>query len=287
MKYEFVEMNRSSFRVMKMCLVLKVSLSGYYAWRSRGRSNREIANEQLLSEIEEVYHKVRGIYGSPRITAELHDRGYHCGENRVAMLMKKNGIAARTRKKFKVTTQSKHKQSVAANLLEGDFTTDGRNEVWVSDITYIWTREGWLYLAAVMDLYSRQIVGWSMSNRISAELVINALQQAIWRRCPGFGLIIHSDRGIQYASHAFRNLLKDHKFIQSMSSKGNCYDNAVMESFFHTLKVEHIYFESYQTRTEAKDSIFEYIEIFYNRVRKHSSISYMSPSEYEALPITS
>lgn len=272
---------------MKMCHALKVSLSGYYGWRNRGKSEREIADEELLSEIEEIYYESRGIYGSPRIKAELHDRGRHCGENRVARLMKKNGIAAKTKKRFKVTTQSKHKQPVAANLLEGDFTTDGHNEVWVSDITYIRTREGWLYLAAVMDLYSRQIVGWSMSNRISEGLVINALQQAIWRRHPGFGLIIHSDRGVQYASHAFRNLLKEHKFIQSMSGKGNCYDNAVMESFFHTLKVEHVYFESYETRTGARESIFEYIEIFYNRVRKHSSIGYMSPSAYEAMPIAS
>jgi len=277
MKYEFIEINRSSFRVMKMCQALKVSLSGYYAWRKRDKSSRETANEQLLTEIENIYNKFDGRYGSPRITDELHDRGYSCGKNRVADLMKKNGIAAKTKRKFKVTTQSKHKHPVAPNLLEGDFTADIPNEIWVTDITYIWTKEGWLYLAAVLDLYSRQIVGWSMDSRINQELVINALQQAIWRRHPDYGLIIHSDRGVQYASHAYRKLLKDHKFIQSMSGKGNCYDNAVMESFFHTLKVEHVYFESYQTRAEARESIFEYIEIFYNRVRKHSSIGYMSP----------
>jgi transposase InsO family protein len=285
MKYEFIKDNRSSFRVKKMCQALKVSVSGYYAYTRRSKSNRQIANDKLLSEIRVVYKQRRGIYGSPRITDDLRDNGHRCGKNRVARLMKENKIVAKTKRRFKVTTQSKHTHPIAPNLVNMDFSSDGPNQLWVSDITYLWTREGWSYLATVMDVYSRQIVGWDIGKRLTQDLVINALQRAVWRRRNTDGLIFHSDRGSQYASKSFRKMLNKHKMIQSMSGSGNCYDNAIMESFFHTLKTEHVYFEKYETRDEAKKSIFEYIEIFYNRVRKHSALNYKSPATYEELAL--
>jgi transposase InsO family protein len=264
-----------------MCHALKISVSGYYIYTKRGKSNRQVANEKLLSEIRVIYKNRRGIYGSPRITDDLRDNGHRCGKNRVARLMKENQIMAKTKRKFKVTTQSRHTHPIAPNLVERKFSSDRPNQLWVSDITYLWTREGWSYFAAVMDVYSRQIVGWDMGKRLTQDLVINALQRALWRRKITDGLIFHSDRGSQYASISFRNMLNKHKMVQSMSGSGNCYDNAIMESFFHTLKTEHIYFERYETRDDAKKSIFEYIEIFYNRVRKHSALHYKSPAAYE------
>ena len=284
MKYEFIEENRSAFRVQKMCQALKVKSSGYYSWKRRGKSRRDKDNDRLLSEIRIIFMKYRRLYGSPRITDELRDNGHTCGENRVARLMKENGIAAKTKRRFKVTTKSRHNYPIADNLVNRKFSSDSPNRVWASDITYVWTKEGWLYLAAIMDVYSRQIVGWSMGKRLTQDLVIKALKQAIWRRNPSDGLIFHSDRGSQYAANEFRSLLKKHKMIQSMSGSGNCYDNAIMESFFHTLKVEHVYFERYEARQEAISSIFEYVEIFYNRVRKHSALNYKSPADYETLP---
>ena len=195
--------------------------------------------------------------------------------------MRKNNIKAKTKKRFKVTTHSKHKHPTSANLLNQDFTAQHPDQVWVSDITYLWTREGWLYLAVILDLFSRRIVGWAMSHRLGQELVLNAFQQALWRRRPGLGVIFHSDQGVQYACTAFRNLLKEHKFIQSMSGNGNCYDNAVSESFFHTLKTELVYFETYHTREDARNSVFGYIETYYNRFRMHSTINYCSPVQFE------
>lgn len=268
-----------------MCHALKVSVSGYYTYTQRSKSNRQIANEKLLSEIRVIYKKRRGTYGSPRITDELRDNGHGCGKNRVARLMKENTIVAKTKRRFKVTTQSKHTHPIAQNLVNRDFSSDKPNRLWVSDITYLWTREGWSYLAAVMDVYSRQIVGWDIGKRLTQDLVINALQRAVWRRKITDGLIFHSDRGSQYAGKAFRDMLSKHRMIQSMSGSGNCYDNAIMESFFHTLKTEHIYFERYDTRDDAKKSIFEYIEMFYNRVRKHSALNYKSPAAFEELAL--
>jgi transposase InsO family protein len=200
--------------------------------------------------------------------------------------MKKHGIVAKMRRRFKVTTHSKHTLPVAENLLQKPFVAGKANTVWVSDITYVRTDEGWLYLAAILDVYSRQIVGWSMKERLTQDLTIPALQQALGRRNPVAGLIFHSDRGVQYASHDFRNLLKRKGFIQSMSGKGNCYDNAIMETFFHTIKTELIYCERYRTKEEARRSIFEYIEVFYNRVRRHSALNYKSPTEFEQLART-
>ena len=235
----------------------------------------------MLVHIREAYVRGRGTYGSPRITAELRDNGIQCGKNHIARLMKENGIKAKTKRRFKVTTKSRHGLLVAENLLKHKFSTEAVNKVWFSDITFIWTKEGWMYLAAILDAYNRQIVGWSMSDRLNHGILAAALQKALRKRDPDAGLIFHSDRGTQYASYAFRDLMEQYGFVQSMSSSGNCYDNAIMESFFHTLKTELIYFEKYQTRREAQGSVFEYIEVFYNRVRKHSSLNYCSPVEFE------
>jgi putative transposase len=281
MKYEFIKTYRSEFTVKKMCRVLNVRRSSFYGWVKRTPSQREVKNRILLAEIVKIHDKYEQTYGSPRMRAELNSQGHKCGISRVTNLMNKHNIVAKTTKKFKVTTDSNHAQPVAPNLLEQQFTAKEPNVIWIADITYIWTREGWLYLAAVLDVYSRKIVGWSMSNRITKELVIDALNQAYWKRKPTEGLIFHSDRGSQYASIDFRQLLTRYKMRQSMSGKGNCYDNAMMESFFHTLKTERVYWRSYQTREQAMQCIFEYIEMFYNRERRHSGISYNSPSDYE------
>jgi putative transposase len=236
MKYWFIDQHRSSHGVQKMCRVLGVSRSGYYGWKRQLQSKRQKDNEKILMEIRESHKNSRRAYGSPRITEDLQANGTKCGENRVARLMKINGIVGKVKKKFKATTNSKHNLPVAENLLKQNFAAQKPNTVWVSDITYIWTLEGWLYLAVILDLYSRQVVGWAMSDRLTSGFVVKALYQAIVRRCPPSGCILHSDRGVQYASAVFRYVLNSHGFIQSMSRKGNCYDNAVAESFFHTLK---------------------------------------------------
>lgn len=281
MKYCFMDRYRSEFRVMKMCRALGVSRSGYYGWKKQPQGKRRKDEERLLMEIKESYRKSKGSYGSPRIADALRDKGLCCGKNRVARIMKVNGIKAKAAKKFKATTNSKHNLPVAENLLKQDFTAASPNAVWVSDITYVSTNEGWLYLAVIIDLYSRKVVGWAMSNRLTADFVIRALYQAIGRRRPPAGCIFHSDRGVQYACKDFRKVLEHYKFRQSMSKKGDCYDNAVAESFFHTLKVEHVYQHRYATRAEARQSIFEYVEMFYNRQRKHSALGYRSPVSFE------
>ncbi len=283
MKYQYIEKNRLRFGIQKMCRALHVSSSGYYSWRKAGDSKRDIENKKLLWQIRLVHKKHKKRYGSPRITEELKDNGYSCSENRIARLMRKNSIAAKTKRKFKVTTNSKHNLPIAENMVNGNFSASASNCLWASDITYIWTSKGWLYLCAILDVFNRQIVGWSMDSRMTQELVINALRQAIWRRKPDSDCIFHSDRGSQFAGHEFRKLLKKHEFIQSMSGKGNCYDNAIMETFFHTLKTELVYFESYQTRREAKRSVFEYIEMYYNRIRRHSALNYKSPVDFGRL----
>lgn len=272
---------RHEFRLGEMAKVFKVSLSGYHAWLGREPSKRSLENENLLAAIRDIFDEGRRTYGSPSITRELNNRGICCGKNRVARLMKDNGISAVTRRKFKVTTDSCHREPIADNLLKKGIKIQHPDQVWVSDITYIWTRERWMYLSVVMDLYSRKIVGWSMSNRLKKELVTEALHMAFCQRKPGPGLIFHSDRGVQYASRAVRTFLSERDFFQSMSGKGNCYDNAFAESFFHTLKTELIYQNSYQTREEAKQDIFEYIEVFYNRKRRHTSLDYLSPEQFE------
>lgn len=267
-----------------MCHVLKVSRSGYYHYIHRDISNRATENSKIVEKIKCIHKQYFGVYGSPRIYEELKDNGYSCSKPRVARLMKLHGIYAKTSKKFKVTTHSDHKYPISPNLLRQDFKTDSANKKWVSDITYIWTLEGWLYLTTIMDLYNRKVIGWSMSNRMTTNTTtIPALNYALRENQPLEGLIFHSDRGVQYASNDFREILKKHHIIQSMSGKGNCYDNAVAESFFHTLKTELVYHERYQTRNQARNSLFEYIEVFYNRIRKHSALGYKSPEDYGKL----
>ena len=267
--------------MLLMCRALRVSRSGYYTWLSRPESDRSKSNGRLLSEIRLVHKRSRRRYGSPRVTAELNESGFACSENRVARLMRLNGIYARRRRKYRATTDSKHDYPVAPNLLDRQFAVDRPNAVWVSDITYIWTTEGWLYLAAIVDLYSRMVVGWSTGNRITGQLTLDALKQAIGRRHPRPGLVHHSDRGRQYAAGDYQNMLRDNKMVCSMSRKGDCWDNAPMESFFATLKTELIYGEQLKTQEEARARIFEYIEMFYNRERRHSSLGFKNPVDFE------
>ena len=281
MKYEFMEEYRSKFRVNSMCNVLKVSRSGYYAWKSRSPSKRQQINEELLDHIRSVHSKSRKLYGSPRITAELNDEGILCGKNRVARIMKNNGIRATLKRPIRRrTTDSRHPYALAANLLIQRRQTEG---VWAADITYVPTREGWLYVSAVMNVESRKIIGLSMGKRLSQDLASAALKDALQTQKPPEGLIHHSDRGRQYASYAYQGLLKDNGITPSMSRSGNCYDNAYMESFFGTLKTELVHGQRYQKRQDARLSIFEYVMMFYNRRRRHSALGYKSPVQYEIL----
>jgi transposase InsO family protein len=235
----------------------------------------------LDAEIREIYDHNKGRYGSPKITQELKDRGWRVSKNRVAKRMREMGLRSIIRRKFRVTTDSKHNFPVSPNLLERNFTTDGPDKVWVSDITYLATRTGWLYLTVIIDLFSRLVVGWALSSSLSHEMVVTALKRAIKGRRPGAGLIFHSDRGVQYACTDFRKELGKHDFVQSMSRKGNCWDNAVAESFFGIMKTELVYHTRYEGHQDTLHSIFEYIEVFYNRERRHSTLGYLTPVEYE------
>ena len=276
-----MEENKGAYPIESMSEVLKVSRSGYYAWKVRRPSIRQKANEELLSHIRQVHETSRRLYGSPRIAVELNEEGLRCGKNRVARLMRDNAIRAEVKKRrFRRTTDSRHSYPLATNLLVGSKQTEG---VWASDMTFIPTGEGWLYVAAVMNVDSRRIIGLSMSDKISQELASAALKDALDRQQPPEGLIHHSDRGRQYASYAYQELLKEHGITQSMSRSGNCYDNAYMESFFGTLKTELVHGERYRSRLEARLSIFEYVEVFYNRRRRHSALGYRSPEQYEML----
>ena len=261
--------------------MINVSRSGYHAWKKRPKSQRRIDNDNLLIEIRRCFYKNSSEYGSPRIYRELLALDLPCSKNRIARLMRFNRLVAVQKKKFCVTTDSNHGLEVHPNLLNRNFNVLEPDKAYVSDITYLWTREGWLYLAAVLDLFSRGAVGLSMDEHINAALVQDALKQAVLRRNPEPGLIFHSDRGSQYASDDFKTLLLNHKFIGSMSRRGNCWDNAVAESFFHTLKVECIRGRIFETREEAKRFIFAWIEMRYNRTRRHSTLDYLSPFEYE------
>jgi len=261
--------------------LLEVSTSGYYEWKKRPKSRNKIDDENLLIEIRRVFLEHRQNYGSPRIYDALRKAGRTCSENRIARLMRVNDLVAVQRRKFRVTTNSRHNWPIAPNLLSRNFITAGPNRIWVTDITYIWTWEGWLYLAFVLDLYSRGVVGLAMLERITDDLTQNALKQAALRRNPPEGLIHHSDRGSQYASGDYQELLQKHEMTPSMSRKGDCWDNAVAESFLHTLKVELVNRYRFKTREEAKREIFEYIEMYYNRKRTHSALGYLSPFEFE------
>ena len=271
-----------------MCRALEVSRSGYYAWKTRPKSQARIDNEKLLIEINRVFWDNDRNYGSPRIWNQLHNQEHmRCSENRVARVMRVNGIVAIQKRKFRVTTNSKHDHPVWPNVLDRNFVVEKPNTVWVSDITYIWTFEGWLYLAAVLDLFSRGIVGLAMDKTIADTLTTQAMMQAILLRNPAKGLICHSDRGSQYAGNDFKAILAHNEFVGSMSRKGDCWDNAVAESFFHTLKVELVHRNKFKTRDEAKRKIFEYVEMYYNRKRAHSTLGYLSPFEYERRAILS
>ncbi len=264
-----------------MCRALAVSRSGFYAWRARAPSAAEVRREELTAQITTIHAEVKGRYGSPRIHAELVGRGHECCVNFVAKVMRAAGIAAKTTRKFRQTTDSNHALPVAENLLDREFDPNAPNASWVCDVTYIPTREGWLYLAVVEDLFSRMVVGWSMDQTMTSRLVVDALEMALSRRVVGSGLVAHSDRGSQYASEHYRRRLSEERIKCSMSRRGNCWDNAPMESFFASLKKELVHDEDYATRDEARSSIFEYIEAFYNRVRRHSSLGYVAPAEYE------
>lgn len=265
-----------------MCRALEVSRSGYYAYKKRPKSQRLLDNEKLLIEIRRVFVDNDSNYGSPRIWNELNNvQGIRCSENRVARVMRGAGIVAVQKRKFRLTTNSKHNYPVWPNVLNRNFVVEKPNAVWVSDITYIWTWEGWLYLAAVLDLFSRGVVGLAMDKTIADTLTTQAMRQAILRRNPGKGLILHSDRGSQYAGNDFKTILAQNEFVGSMSKKGDCWDNAVAESFMHTLKVELIHRTKFKTRDEAKIKIFEYVEMYYNRKRAHSTLGFLSPFEYE------
>ncbi len=283
-KYAWIETHRAESSIASMCRVLKVSSSGFYAWRNRKPSNQQQRCEQLTEQIRSIHQESNGIYGSPNIHRVLNKQGTHCNRKTVAKCMKRAGICSKSTKKHRVcTTDSNHNLPIAENLLARDFSAAKPNEKYVGDITYIRTNASWLYLAVVIDLYSRMVVGWSMSRTMHATLVIDALQMAIDRYHPSPGLIMHTDRGSQYASQAHRDLLKQHGFVASMSRRGNCWDNAVAESFFASLKKEKVYHEDYSTPEEARISIFEYIEGFFNRRRMHSYLDYKTPLEMHEL----
>lgn len=258
-----------------------MSSSGYYDWVDRPISNRTKANNELLIQIKEIHASGKNTYGYRRIFHALQQKNIHCSENKVLRIMKENNIISKVKKKFRATTNSKHNLPIAENILNREFNVSAINTHWVGDISYIWTKEGWLYLATVIDLYSRAVVGWSLQARMTSKLVEDAILMAIWKRKPKHGLVFHSDRGSQYASSSFQNILKMYHIISSMSRKGNCWDNAVAESFFKTIKTELTFHCNYATREEARQSVFEYIEVFYNRKRLHSSIGYMAPMQLE------
>jgi putative transposase len=277
-----IKKNSNHFSVRMMCKMLAVSPSGYYDWRDRPLSTRAQENAILAGKIKAIFDDENSRAGAKRIAKRLKQEGASVSRHRIARIMQLHGWRAKAARKFKATTNSNHKLPVAPNLLQQNFSASKPNEKWVSDITYVWTEEGWLYLAVVMDLYSRMVVGWSMSERMTSKLVIDALQMAIWRRKKPHGVIIHSDRGSQYCSHEYQKLLADNGFICSMSKRGDCYDNASMESWNHSFKVEAIHGERFSTRTDAKNHVFEYIDVYYNRKRLHSRLGYLSPVYFEA-----
>ena len=283
MKYRAIKDNVGRFAVNLMCSALEIFPSGYYAWLNRPESARAQANRRLIDQIRTAHRRSRRCYGSPRITRELRAEGLCVGENRIARLMRAAQIRAKSARKWRATTKSSHRLPVAENTLNRAFSVTQSNRVWAGDISYVWTAEGWLYLAVVLDLYSRAVIGWAMSERLTTDLATQALTMALWRRKPKGALLHHSDRGIQYAAGDYQQLLADHGIACSMSRKGNCWDNAVVESFFHTLKVELVHHRRYLTRDEARQDIFEWVEVFYNRQRRHSTLGYRSPAEFEAM----
>lgn len=275
--------HRVEYSIDGMCACFGVSRSGYYAWLNRKPSQRHQNRQHLDNRVKILFEKHKQRYGAQRLQRQIeHEDGTHHNLKTVAASLQRQGLVAKAARKFKATTNSKHNLPVFDNLLEQDFTAAAPNLKWVGDITYLWTDEGWLYLAVVLDLFSRQVVGWSMSERMTADLVCDALKMAVFKRKRPKGVIVHSDRGSQYCSHSYRQLLEKHQMLGSMSARGNCYDNACAESFFHSLKVEAIHGERFATREAMRQTVFEYIETDYNRVRLHSANSYRSPIDFEA-----
>jgi putative transposase len=282
MKYRFIEKNQLKYPVGRQCQALDVSRSGYYAWKKRQQKGEDPQLRALLEHIQRIHKKSHGTYGSPRVHAELRAEGWTYNHKRIARLMRLKGLVGRRKNHRMSTTDSRHKYPVAPNILNQAFGAEAANQKWAADITYIPTREGWLYLAVVLDLFSRKAVGWSMKANLTAEMVEDAMRMALYERQPDPGLLHHSDRGSQYASDKIRQLLDANQIVVSMSRTGNCYDNAVVESFFSTLKCEWVHFRDYQTRAQASLDIFVYIASFYNRERRHSSLGYLSPEQFEA-----
>jgi putative transposase len=280
-RFSFIATEKACYPVALMCRVLQVSRSGYYAWHKRPAAERRRQDQRLALEVAAIHAESRGRYGSPRVHAELHQRGQRIARKRVARLMRTAGLRARVRRRFRCTTDSKHGMAIKGNLLARRFAVSTPNAGWVSDITYLWTLQGWLYLAVVLDLFSRRVVGWSLSERLERGLALDALGMALKGRQPAGGMLHHSDRGSQYASQEYQQLLAAHGILSSMSRSGNCWDNAVAESFFATLKIELVYQTQWRTRQEASSALFEYIELFYNRQRRHSALGYLCPNEFE------
>jgi putative transposase len=283
MRFQFIEDHRDEFLVKLMCKVLEVSTSGYYAWRGRPPSKREMANRALTAKIKKAFRESEETYGSPRIYQVMRKLGLMCSKNRVARLMRVEGLRAKQIRRRRSTTRRNKADRAAPNILKRDFTTSAPNQKWLADITYIATQEGWLYLAAVMDLYSRRIVGWAMSKRMTSDLTLAALAMAIRRCRPEPGLIHHSDQGSQYTDSEYQAVLAAHRILPSMNGVGSWWDNAPMESFFGLLKSELVYDRAYRTRDEASPDLFYYIEAWYNRRRLHSALGYESPEAYEQL----
>jgi putative transposase len=292
MRFKLIDAAKKEFPVQRLCTVLDVSPSGYFAWRSRPASCRQREDLVLLAHIRASFALSRGTYGSPRMTRELQDEGFRVGRRRTARLMRENGLNARQKRRFKRTTDSHHTFPIAPNLIDQDFSAERPNQKWAADISYVWTAEGWLYLAVVLDLFARRVeglspplraVGWAVSDRLHKELALEALGKALAIRRPKKGLIHHADRGSQYCSLAYQAALRKHAIRISMSGRGNCYDNAVVETFFKTLKSELVWRTVFQSRAEAKEAIGRYIDGFYNPVRRHSTLGFISPVQFEKL----
>jgi putative transposase len=280
-RYAWIDQQVGRYPLSSLCSVLSVSVNGYRAWKRGGTAQRSrLSDPQLLTLIRTIHGEVKGAYGSPRMTREIRARGWPASKERVERLMSQNGIRARHKRRYRVTTDSRHKLSVAENLLNREFTPAEPNQVFSADITYIWTDEGWLYLAVVLDLFNREVVGWSIKPRMTADLVTDALAMAWFRRRPAPGVLCHSDRGSQYASDEYQRKLVAYGMRCSMSRKGNCWDNAPTESFFNSLKNERVHATRYRTHQDAKADLFEYIEVFYNRSRRHSSLGFVSPEQF-------
>lgn len=281
MKYTFIKAHRQEYPITLLCRVMGVSRRGFYNWLDRPQSNTARENQALREAILQIYLENRCVYGAPRIHRALLAQGYKCSLNRVARLMREANIIPKTTRKFRITTDSRKSKNPAANHLDREFSPAAKNQTWAADVTYIPTREGWLFLAVVLDLFSRRVIGWSMGKRLDSKLSRQALTSALEQRNIGKGVLIHSDQGKEYYANDYQELLKSHDMICSMSRKGDCYDNAVVESFFHSLKVELVHHCDYYSRDEARSSLFEYIEFFYNRQRLHSFLDYCSPVDFE------